>query len=343
MTIDNLNDRYQKKSSRRVPEWRWNRAWKLASGQPTPKPCASGDDLWVRATRKFILQYVNVPDKHDDLYAVNEDLFYAYELHQDSVDDPSETMIIEACLLAGMNCGEIAHLTGDTADTVNWYTKVFFDVQPYLEQRYWIHKKVIVPAMLRNMGAMGNSIKVSKSGFSFQDTVIARPFLDASLKLFGYHGGPILLDFLITQFRTGKGVTSHDDIDKFMDSQQNATIRRRSMQASQTFEINKYNVMELFEAHNKIMALEKGLDGSSTKQTTLERHVSSMLDEIPWTAGRNERDQKYNETPVAAFEAGSAAELRDDEIILASAKAPLPQGLVDAMKIVIPPPAKKER
>ena len=173
--------------------------------------------------------------------------------------------------------------------------------------------------------------------------MIARPFMDASLKYFAYNGGPVVLDYLLTGCMPGKAVLNADDLAKFFDTHWSMAARARSAQAIRTFEINKYNVMELFALHANIVALEKGADGKSTQQTTIERHVSSILDELPWTVGRNERGQKFQGSQVAALEAGSAAELRDNEIMYASAKTPLPQGLADAMQIQIPPPRRRGR
>ncbi len=341
--FEQLTSGYAKYDPFRTPDWRWKRVMQLAGSKPRGAKCGHNDGKRIKVGRDFIMAYTNLPDRRHDLFLSNSGLYYAYEIYKSAEDDPAKSLAIEAALLARMTFEEIARLCKTMPSAIKWYAAMFFDVSRDLDSRWWINQEVLLPAMMRNMGGIGDSFKQAVGRFPFVDSVIAKPFMDASLKYFAYHGGPIVLDYLLTGCTSDKRVNNADDLSKFFDSHWSLAARARSAQAVRTFEINKYNVMELFQLHAQIIALEKGEDGKSTQQTTIERHISGILDQLPWTVGRNERTQKFQSSPVATYEAGAAAELRDDEIMFASARTPLPQGLEDAMQIKLPPPRRKKQ
>lgn len=340
--MSSINGAYQRYSPYRSQQWRWDRVLQVTHGADRSQGCTKYDDKWVSLARSFYKSYMEAPDKRHDLFLQDPGLYYAHEIYKAGQDDPAKSLIIEARIMSREPLHDIARRSKTLPDAILWYARLFFDVLNNLDDDDWVNLNIIQPAMVRNMGGLTESYKKTAGRFPFIDQVIAKPFMDASLKYFAYHGGPVVLDYLLYGAKRGKQIGNQDDLDKYFDSHWATACRSRSAQAMRTFEINKYNVMELFQVHTQIIALEKGEDGKSAQQTTIERHVSGMLDELPWTVGRKERTDKFAGSEVARQEAGSAAELRDDEIMFASARTPLPQGLADAMQIKIPPPRKKD-
>ena len=51
------------------------------------------------------------------------------------------------------------------------------------------------------------------------------------------------------------------------------------------FEINKYNVTELFAVHAKIVELDRAEDAGDTARTTQEKAIRGMLDQLPLASG----------------------------------------------------------
>lgn len=341
--MSNINGAFQRYNARRSPAWRWERVLQLTNSADRPHGCSHTDDKFIEQARSFYLTYTEHPDQRNDLFLKNPGLYYAYLYHEEAEQDATLTLTIQSRILTRQPLHDIAQLLDTLPDAIRWYSLLFFDVVPHLGKKDWINLNVIMPAMERNMGNIGESFKKTVGKFPFVDRNIAKPFMDASLKLFAYFGGAVVLEYMMYGAKQGKQIASEDDLDRFFDVHFATAARSRSAQAVRTFEINKYNVMELFQVHANIIALEKGTDGKSAQQTVIERHVSGMLDELPWTVGRKERGDKFRDTEVEKFETGNAAELRDEEIMFASARMPLPQGLTDAMQIKIPAPRKQQQ
>lgn len=342
-----LNADYQRYNPFRRPDWRWESVLRMVDRHPNPGRCTRRDDSWVRRARNFMLKW-RARDEHErqELFyengGANAGLFYAYQLFERAQDRPEEAMVMQARLLTPMPFKEIADACDTLPQTVEWYEALFYNVRDRLQARDWVTTQVLVPAMMRNFGLSDNAHASSPDGDAhppWSNQVIARPFLDASLKMFAYFGGPVLCEFMIHGFLAGKTCRSVEDIPRFLDEHWAVTIKARSAQAARTFSINKYNVMELFQTHARIMEIERS-EGSATQQrTNIERHVSALLDEVPW--GHGEAPAPTLEgTNVPRYD-GMAAELRDDELIGLAAGEDV-KGLSGLEQLNMPPPRPKE-
>lgn len=314
---------YQKYNFFRTPEWRWERVLKILDrpdGSP-PGRCTRRDDDVVRAARYFALKWrKGDPEIREKLLWDFPGLYYAYDFHQRLDDDPEAALYIQARLLARQTPDEIAAAMGVLPEAVTWYADLFFDVVPYLDKRDWVTKQILVPAMLRTAASAKAKAVTEEAGF--KDSTVARPLMDGSLKLFAYFGGPHLVDFLITGMQAGRPLASPDDLTGWLDNVVSTTVKLRTAQAAKQFEINKYNVMELFTVHNQIMAIEKSEDNQDQTKTTQERHIKAMMDEIPWATG-DDAGRLYAGTAVGRFD-NMPAELRDDEVLLLASGQPAP-------------------
>jgi len=310
---------YQKYNFFRTPAWRWERVLQLVdrSGS-SPGRCTRRDDAVVRAAKSFVCRRRCADAAGlERLRFENPGLFYAYEFYERAQDDPEAAMYIEARLLARQTFDQVAEAMGVLPEAVRWYSELFFDVVPYLDRRDWVSKHVIVPAVLRSAGP---ALPPADPAATPRDAAVVRPFLDGTLKLFAYYGGPQLVDLMIGGLQAGRPLTSADAADEWFDQVIGTTLRRRAAQAAQLFEVNRYNVMELFAAHARLMEIARSGDNQEQARSLLERHIQATIEDIPWVVG-SDAERVYGRTEVGRFDAG-AAELRDDELLLLSSGRP---------------------
>jgi len=337
---------YQKYNMFRQPDWRFERVRRLASRHPTPGRITKRDDPYVRKARTFLLRWRHrEPEDREELFVANPGLYYAYEIYERAQEDPQAALLLEARLLTQTPYHDIANACDTIPATVEWYEALFFNVRDKLAARDWITSRVLVPAMIRNFGLLDQPHHAQSTDDDnnlppfpvWSDQVIARPFLDASLKMFAYFGGAVLCDFMIHGFQSGKLLHNADNLAQFLDEHWALTLRARSAQAARTFQINKYNVMELFATHARIIEVEKSEDSLDAKRSAIERHVSALMDEIPWASG-DDAAQASSGTPLAIYDE-SAAELRDDELLLV-AGGETPQAVDGLQSLALPAPRK---
>lgn len=367
------NSDYQRFNVFRTPDWRFRRVLSLIERYPTAGRCTFHDDEWVRKARNFVLRWRNSEEglPRDALALEHPGLSYAYAINERTLDFPQPAMFMQARLLAGQSPVQIAEELSTIPDTVRWYEALFFNVADRLKHRDWITMHVLMPAIMRRFGQISsdpNERRRSRSGTSVHPAVIppedededededdapardrgmfstpsiVRPFLDASLKLFAYFGGPILCDIMIHGLQSGRPLTSHEDMPRWFDETWALTIRRRSTQAALQFEVNKFNVMDLFATHARILEIEKSAESQENKRSTLERHVKQMLDDMPFRIGDEERVQELQDTKLLPLNK-LAGELRDDEMIEVLNDKQDPALLPDLSTVVMPPPRKQQ-
>jgi len=300
----------------RRPDWRFERVLQLADRQPVPGRCTKRDDDAIRDMKSFLLRWRNrSASGRDELLHENPGLYYAYRLHENEADDHELEFMIQSRLLSGQSSEDIANALGTLPEAVTWYETIFFNVIDRLENHDWIVKHVLLPAADRNIiqAQPGDDGTHQPARF----TIVAKPFLDWSLKWFSYFGGPVVCEWMIGGFKQGRKVTRQEDINSFVDEHWSNTIRRRSAQAAGIFEVNKYNVMELFHTHAQIMTLERSTDTAENKTTDLEHHINHFLGGLPWAVGAAGKKQ-LADLGVGEFDE-SSAELRADELMLVAA------------------------
>jgi hypothetical protein len=329
---------YQKYNFARRPDWRWERVSKLASQEPIPGRCGRFDDDFVRGARNYILKWrPRTEEEREILFYENHGMHLAYQMFEEQTETPDAALFLQGRLLAGMDYDTIAQVMHTHPAMIEWYDALFFNVTDRLRARDWITDRVLMPAMMANFG-MFHDKDVDTPPSPWQNQVIARPFKDASLKMFAYFGGPVVCEYMISGFQQGKVCQSPDGLAEWMDGHWAMTIRARSAQAARTFEINKFNVMELFQTHARIMEIEKSSDALDQKRTVIERHVGALIGELQGVWGIGDDDTALEGTDVPKYDA-SAAELRDDELLLVSSGGKLKQDGLEALTL---PPAKKK-
>lgn len=319
----------------RRPDWRFERVLQMADRFPTPGRCTNRDDEWVRKARNFVLKWRNRPDARDDLWREEPGLWYAYRLKEAATEDPNAPFTIEARLLAGQPDAEVAHEAQTITPTVTWYGKLFFDVADSLGHHDWVLRQVLIPAARR-----AGEDRASRRGKASYDTApIVDPFLDYSLKFFAYFGGPLLLEVMLSGFVRGNRLASRDDAEQFADAYHARVLKFRSAQAAGTFEVNKFNVTELFAAHHRLLEIQRAVEADDGRGNAMEKSVGALLREFPWASGPRAR-RALEGTPLAEYD-GHAAELRDEELLLTAAGSP-PASAAGLKLLTLPPPRPRE-
>lgn len=323
------NKKYHRHSMFSHPAWRWDRVLDLCERSPTPGRCTRRDDQYIRQARNFLLRWrgaADTPYKREELFWDNEGLYFAHEVHERSIDEPEVALIIQSRLLARQSSEEIADVTGMQKSAIDWYESLFFCVRDRLDHRDWVTKQVLVPATMRNLSVADRGITLTRA--DGPETPFALPFFDVTTKLFAYFGGPLLLDFMLTGFHPGQRVTDIKEIDLYLDKYLTSSLRRRSAMATASFDVNQYNVMQLIELTAQMVKLEKELESGQAAKNSIETHILAMINQMPWMC------HKASSSPIVGREGEhkimsydeSAAELRDDELILASSGS-LPENL----------------
>ena len=294
------------------PDWRFERVLRLVSRVPTPGRTTKRDDSHIKDARSFMLRWNRGEEWRENLLDENPGLYYAHSIFANLHMDPEVKFMLEARLLASQPVEEIADRLKTLPETVSWYEKLFFNVSPFLRHHDWIVKHVLLPSSDRFVEHEDDDNDAAPVP---QGTpLVVRPHLDMTLKFFAYFGGPILCDFMISGFRRGNAVQNADEISGWLDDQWRATLQRRSAQSAGVFEVNRYNVMELFATHARIIELQKGEESGEERRSSFTRHVSTMLSQLPWTVGRRGAEQ-YAGSTMGDLD-NAAAEINDEELIL---------------------------
>ena len=308
------------------PSWRHERVLSLLSSVPIGR-CKRYDDTWIQQYRKFLFTWRRGESYREALLHKNPGLYFAYMIYVHSDIDPDMRLILEARLLAGSPIAEIADNLKTLPETVKWYEKLFFNVSDFLTHHDWIVKQVLLPAsdraVLSNTAATYMLTAEDETANDNDDEVIAaainrtpeivKPYMDSTLKFFSYFGGPLVCDIMISGFRRNAHVTSAEDVSEFFNAQYMSQIQRRSAQAAGQFEINKYNVMELFSTHSQIIAIQQSSASTEEQHSEIEKHVSSMLEELTWATGTQGKNSQKG-TQLGKLD-NYAAELDSDELL----------------------------
>jgi len=296
------------------PNWRHERVVQMLASVP-PQRCKRHDDKWVQGYKKFLFQWNKSEDNRDRLMHDNPGLYFAYLLFDRMYVEPELRLMVEARLLAGIHYAEIANECKTIPETIEWYERIFFNVLEFLPHHDWILKHVLLPASDRYIG--DDEDDDEEQARAHANSAIVKPHFDLTLKFFSYYGGPLACDVMISGFRRDRKVLSHDDLPDYFHDQFMTQITRRSAQASGQFEINKYNVMELFATHSRIIEIQRSVDSSEGRHTEVEKHLSAMLSEFPWTVGR-EGAKLYAGSKLGELD-NLAAELEPEETMLIEA------------------------
>lgn len=292
-------------------DWRYRRALTLV----VKKRQASKfrDDKYVVQAKRFLTNWNDLSgEERFCLYPENPGLYHALEIHESA--DARYRTLLEARILARTDFEEIARHSCTMPEAIEWYERLFFNVTDRLDARDYIQRAVIWPAYLNSSGS---------------------DCYDGSCKLFGYFGGPVLVDSLTHLVRIDDKPENISKINEYLERQYIHGITRATAVNVQTMEVNKFNITQLFAIHNNLMDLRTKAEAIDTNKTDLEKMAGAVLGELSFVAGLSVLQQKQTEV-IDKFKT-THAELRADELLKLSAGIPV-EGISDLETFVIPPP-----
>lgn len=295
-------------------DWRYKRVLQMIKSDP-PERCKRYDDKWIQQYKTFMLLYRKNDESRTRLLYEMPGLYYAYQIFDNSAKNDDVALIIESRLLSGMSYEQIAELCKTIPETIEWYERLYFNVTDFLSHKDWILSQVLLPAIDRYHGTMYESDEdddiIDKFAKKMKVKPIIKSHLDMSLKYFSYFGGPHVCDMMIHGFSDIKHVRSADQVQDFMHENFINSLARRSLQAIQAFEVNKFNVMELLGFHGKIIEVLKTDKSKSDKLTDLEKQFQAFLTDIPWATGRKAKEL-YEGKEISKYD-NSHFELNSEE------------------------------
>lgn len=251
----------QKFNPFRSPNWRYERVQELCDRSMKVLPLSVHDDDVIRNARTYHMARKSAnPSKLSSFFARQPGMYYAFQIY-DHYDDVVRVWI-EARILARQTNEEIADKIGTLPDAIDCYEKLFFNVRDRIDRGDWINRQIVNSLLGMQMSDPNSLINN-----------------EMSLKFFGYYAGPIVLDFLISGWSFRSKPSNAEEFTEMLDEHMNTTLRRRSAEAAQQFSINKFNVMQVFETHTRIMEIQHSMESKAMGgKTPVEANILAMLE-----------------------------------------------------------------
>lgn len=250
----------------RPTDWRWEKARLMREDPRVAALLRSQTDEWTVKAKQFQIEYDRAADDYDRLRLVRRwpALWDARGLRFEADQNRLARYEVEARLLAGDTPERIAARVACSPACVRWYEALFFNVTDRLHHRGWVGHCVI--------------------GESAQAGLTERDF-DTLWKLFGFLGGPLVLDAVIDR---GYDVTRPDGPGQMQDwlgdeVERTATIKMAL--AMRTMPINSYTQEKVAEIYLRYKEIQKMADGGGAVGDTLTNNIQLMIQAVPWTVG----------------------------------------------------------
>jgi hypothetical protein len=282
---------------RRATNWRWLRAVQIDGGGSRASRALDGPEgfKWIRRASRLKRRYEEAGNRPELMYRLvqyDRAMFWAHSIW---LDDKAPTRwAFEARILAGESDLEIAERLGTDPEIVEAYEAVFFQVREMLQRRDYIVNVVMAAAVTRGLSE--------------------RQY-DLLWKMFGYHGGPHVLDAVISKFTPIAKPDSADGVGQFFQEFAVNTVKHKAAIATLTVPINLHTQLALIESFVKYVEIEKGSENATKAHSTIVENIGAMLGALPFGIGTRV-DSKADK--MLPYDDG-AAELRNDELMVVAA------------------------
>lgn len=292
---------------RRAPNWRWLRAVQIDGGGPRASRAVDGEEgfAWIRRASRMKRRYEKAGNRPDALYRLiqyDRDLFWAHSMWLD--ERSPMRWAIEACVLAGMTSQQIADKMGTSPEIVAAYEEVFFDVRDRLSDKLYIVNVVMGDAVTRG---------VSERQY------------DLLWKLFGYHGGPYVLESVIAKCSPISKPEKPEDVGQFFQDFAVNTVKHKAAIATLTVPINTHTQLAIIDSFVQYVQIEKTSENAGKAQSTIVENIGAMLGALPFRIGTKLESAAEKMLPYD----DRAAELRNDELMIVAAG-----GQLDDQKLI---------
>jgi len=308
---------------RRPVNWRWERARDIAEGGvPLSRKY---DDVWVRKALQFRLADREATLELDRLYLVDRmpDVFWAYELAFNGDADRGNSMRseIEARILSRESVNDIAYRCATSPEVITAYEKLFFNVLDRIDRLAYITHQVFTAA-------------------AFQ-SIHERDY-DLLWKMFGYFGGPHVLDVLITTFQSVPHPTRSDEVTGFIQDTAMNALRRKALIACQTLGVNSFTATEIIAQFIKLHEIDRAAGGGGGQQS-ISANVEAMVAALGPTFAIGRHAVSGVDSPMLAHYDSQGTELTGAEMIEVTTTGEIDAAKRDMVeRLHFPPPPIKD-
>ena len=279
----------------RAPHWKWLRALSIDGGGPNATKRRDGADgvQWVRRAIRLKRHHAAACNNQNALYnlaQIDNELFWAHNIWAE--DKQPTRWAIEARILAGESDEDIAVKVGCEPAVIAAYESVFFNVRDKLANTGYIVNVVMAESVTKG---------------------ITERQYDLLWKMFGYTGGPYVLDAVITRFSAIDRPQKPEDVSEFF---QNATInsmRHKASVAALTVPINSHTQLAVLDSYVKYIEIERSSDNSTQTQVGIVQNIGAMMQALPFKLGTR-ADSDASKLPFD----DKAAELSSAELMIAA-------------------------
>jgi hypothetical protein len=278
----------------RAPHWRWLRAMQVDAGGMRPSKTIDGGDgfAWVRRALRLKRRHALAANKPQALYMLaraDRELFWAHSIW---AEEKSPTRwAIEAHILAGESNEDIAKKVGCEPEVIAAYEAVFFNVREKLDHVEYVVNVVMGDAVSRGL--------------------TERQY-DLLWKLFGYRGGPHVLDAMVSKFSALQRPQNAEEVSQFFQEAAINSMRHKAAIAALTVPINTHTQLPLLDAYVKYVEIERTTQNAERAQVGIVQNIGAMLAALPFKIGTKLDSAGDKMVPFD----DNAAELRSDELMI---------------------------
>lgn len=301
-----------KHDPKRPVDWRWQRAGEIAAQSDTAGPARNYDDEPVGTALKFRRALQRAP--HDrERFRIRQLMPHAYEawsLYNDTTDKHCKWEL-EARILAGQSYDTIPEHICVTPEAASIYEQWFFNVADRMHIPGYITHQVF-----------GKSIQLG----------LAERHYDLLWKMFGYWGGPLVLDAVIYKFNAPVKPTTRAGVTAFWSDDANETTRVKGAIALRTMPIVPENQMEIANLFVQLQTLERNAGGGGgAAQEAMVANIKAFMDTLPSQWRKHNPDHRL--PPATELERidRDGTCLRATELMIVGASG-LPAGLQELME-----------
>lgn len=256
--------------------------------------CSPHDDPETRELRRFLIEYNrHSPRTRNQLISQYPGLWFAYELYQ-SEDDERIRHYVEARILARQTDEEIARKIGAFPGTIKWYEACFYNVRDRFASSDWIVRQILSLT----------------DGVGEYDVVGSY----ATLKLFGYFAGPVVVDAMISGFAHDRAPEDIKEVEEFYEDFITNAVKQQSVMGIRALNVDSSNVMQLLNICAKLVELRRSIQDGEGTFTSIEQNINLLWAEIQPIVG-TKRDREGDDALLIDLDE-EAAELRDDDLRL---------------------------
>jgi hypothetical protein len=315
---------FSEKNPFRAPDWRWLRSGLAVDGRLPPS--RRRDDGWTRRAIRFrrVLGSGDSGTVLDYLADHDPDLFYAYWVWKNR-DDPYDrdprratAHAIEARVLGRQDDVTIAARCHLDVGSVAAYRAVFFDVESRMSGPDYVMQHVVGPTVYSGLRARN---------------------FELIWKLLAYHGGPVVIDWLLAVLRSVPTPRNAEDLPGYLDTVFGDVIRQKATVTALTFNpADETLAPEILKAYQNLVEMERSATGSAKGQLSfVTDSVRAMLGSFQIRVGGlppADGNMEFRAHTLERSDLASAIELRGDELASLALGGPVLESTESAFETV---------